>query len=158
MNPVINTCVKIRRIIPTTIRDSKGNLMPRPIFVALAAFVLSGAVALGQTKVEIFGGYSFERVAPCGSSGGGCNFENNTGPITSNFNRWEAAVTGYLTRSLGMTADFAGHYAKADLAFGNGSVSSSSYTYLFGPTYTAHLRQISPFFHGLLRACRGAPL
>jgi len=124
--------------------------MPRPIFVALAAAVLSGAVALGQTKAEIFGGYSFERVAPCGSSGGGCNFENNTGPVTSNFNGWEAAVTGYLTRSLRMTADFAGHYATADLAFGNGSVSASSYTYLFGPTYTAHLRQISPFFHGLL--------
>jgi hypothetical protein len=116
----------------------------------LTVTMLSSAIAFGQTKAEIFGGYSFERTAPCGSSGGGCNFENNEGPVTSNFNGWEASVTGYVTRSLGVTADFAGHYGTANLAFGNGSLNSSSYTYLFGPTYAAHLQKITPFVHGLV--------
>ena len=120
------------------------------IAVALSVITLSSAVAFGQTKADIFGGYSFERTAPCGSSGGGCLFESNQGPVTSNFNGWEAAVTGFVTRSFGVTADFTGHYGTAKLAFGSGSVKSSSYRYLFGPTYAAHLRQITPFVHGLV--------
>jgi hypothetical protein len=127
--------------------------MLRPaIGVALTAILLSSPVAFGQTRAEIFGGYSFERTAPCGTSGGGCNFEGNEGPVTSNFNGWEASATGYVTRSLGVTADFTGHYGTAQRAFAgvNGSVNASSYTYLFGPTYAWHLQQITPFVHGLV--------
>jgi len=123
---------------------------------AILAFTLlfSGANLFAQAKAEIFAGYSFQRAAPCGVSGSGCNFEHSEGPLTGNFNGWEVALTGYLKSSLGVTADFAGHYGSSNLTSFSSSpgaaVSFSSYSYLFGPTYAWHLRQVTPFVHGLV--------
>lgn len=127
-------------------------MLKAAIGMALTTLLLSSPIAFGQRRAEVFGGYSLERTAPCGSSGGGCNFEGNAGPVTSNFNGWEASATEFVTRSLGVTADFTGHYGTAKFAFASssGSLKASSYTYLFGPTYAWHLQQISPFVHGLV--------
>lgn len=68
-------------------------------------------VAQDRTHFEVFGGYSFERIAPCGSPYSGffpCNEEQVPG--TSNFNGWNASLTGYFSKFLGATADFSGHY------------------------------------------------
>lgn len=128
--------------------------MIRVASVLAFTLVFSGADAYAQAKAEIFAGYSFQRAAPCGVSGSGCNFEHNEGPLTGNFSGWEAALTGYWKTSLGVTADFSGHYGSSSLtSFSSSpgaSVRFSSYGYLFGPTYAPRQRQFTPFVHGLV--------
>jgi len=128
--------------------------MTRVAAVLAFTFLLSGADSYAEAKAEIFAGYSFQRAAPCGVSGSGCNFEHSEGPLTGNFNGWEAALTGYWKNTLGVTADFTGHYGSSKLpSFSSSpgaSVRFSSYSYLFGPTYARHLSQVTPFVHGLV--------
>lgn len=98
------------------------------------------APAPAQTsKVEIFGGYSVEHIAPCGTQttyaqGESCGLEAGELASSSNYyNGWEAAATwgaeasGSLHPFFGLTADFSGHYG----IFGS---QSSRYSFLFGPT------------------------
>jgi hypothetical protein len=102
---------------------------------------------LGQTeKSELFGGYSFERIAPGCGSNYRCGTANNAGPATS-LNGWTASLTGYFYKSLGISAQFTGNY--------NGTAALSSatvqrYTYQFGPAYAFRVRKARPFAHALL--------
>jgi len=102
-----------------------------------------GAVAQDQPKVEIFGGYSLESIVPCGV---GCREAGATFPIT-NFNGWNASVTGYLYKSLGVTADFSGHYASHVVY--DPVAGAHRYSYLFGPSYSFRGSVGSLFIHGL---------
>lgn len=129
---------------------------------AVLAFIFCfSAQAYAQAKFEVFGGYSFEHAAPCGVSGSGCNFEGNEGPLTSHFNGWDAALTAYWKKSLGVTADFTGHYGSAKVTQFNSapgsSVNFSSYSYLVGPAYAPHLNEVTPFVHGLIGAVSWSP-
>ncbi len=124
----------------------------------LAAGVLAlilVAPSLAQvSKVEIFGGYSVEHIAPCGTQttyahGESCGLEQ--GELQGSllyYNGWEAAATwgaeasSFLHPFFGLTADFSGHYG----IFGS---QASRYTFLFGPTVAFHLSKLSPFGHAL---------
>ena len=113
--------------------------------VVLLVSVSCSVPLLGQTnKGELFGGYSFERIAPgcgsdyrCGTSSGG--------PAT-NLNGWTAALTGYFYRSLGISAQFTGNYnGTAALSYST----VSRYTYQFGPAYAFRVRNARPFAHAM---------
>jgi hypothetical protein len=112
------------------------------VFLLIAGFNLP---MLGQsTKAELFGGYSFERIAP-GCGGGYTCGTGDVGQSTS-FNGWAASVTGYFTHSLGLTAQITGNY--------NGNVepvyaSVHRYSYQFGPTYALRWQRASAFAHAL---------
>jgi hypothetical protein len=118
--------------------------------VILVFFLVSRAPA--QSKIEIFAGYSAERIAPCGTSSGeqSCNLES--GELRSSlqfYNGWNAAATwdAHASRpiSVGLTADFSGHYG----AFGG-----DRYNFLFGPTVPFHLSRLTPFAHALFGIAR----
>ncbi len=117
----------------------------RKLRVVLLVSVSCSVPMLGQTdKGELFGGYSFERIAPgCGSNyrcGGG-----DAGPAT-NLNGWTASLTGYFYRSLGISAQFTGNYN------GTAALSYSTvrrYTYQFGPAYAFRWQRASAFAHAL---------
>ncbi len=119
----------------------------------LAAVFLSLALVCSATaqapKVEIFGGYSVEHIAPCGStttSGQGFSCGLELGELTSSkgyFHGWNGSATAYFNRFVGITADVAGHYGPF------GSNSNARYSFLFGPTITLHTPVINPFAHAL---------
>ena len=103
---------------------------------------------LGQTDKgggELFGGLSFERIAP------GCGSDYRCGAATSGpattLNGWTASVTGYFYKSLGISAQVTGNYN------GTATLSYSTlhrYTYQFGPAYAFRLGKTSAFAHFLL--------
>lgn len=116
----------------------------RKLRVVLLVSLSCSVPMLGQTdKGELFGGYSFERIAPgCGSDyrcGGA------TGGPATNLNGWTASLTGYFYKSLGISAQFTGNY--------NGTAALYStvqrYTYQFGPAYAFRVRKAMPFAHAL---------
>jgi hypothetical protein len=122
--------------------------------ILVSSFLLPSA--LSQTsRVEIFGGYSVEHIAPCGTQttygqGESCGLEEGELASSNNYyNGWEAAATwGAEARDLGLrpffgiTADFSGHYG----IFGS---QSARYSFLFGPTVAFHLPKLRPFAHAL---------
>jgi len=99
--------------------------------------------------IEVFGGFSTEHIAPCGTTttfanGVSCAFEQ--GELQSSlhyYNGWNAAVTlgGHF---IGFTADIAGHYGTF-----NAAPSLSRHSFLFGPTVRIPLPKITPFAHAL---------
>ncbi len=81
-------------------------------FSAMLTLCLTMA-AQDRSRFEVFGGYSLERIAPCGVPGSGeypCNAETGFLAPTTSFNGWDTALSAYFTRFLGATADFSGHY------------------------------------------------
>lgn len=91
------------------------------------------AYAQEAPKAEIFGGYQFLR-AKTGVSGLG----------SYNFNGWDAAVSGFFTRNVGITGDFSGNYASPS------GVDVKIYSYLFGPAVRfPNASRVTPFVHGL---------
>jgi hypothetical protein len=117
----------------------------RKLRVVLLVGVCWSVPMLGQTdKGELFGGYSFERIAPgCGSNYRCGN--PNAGPAT-NLNGWTASLTEYFYKSLGVSAQFTGNYN------GTAALSYSTvhrYTYQFGPAYAFRVGSASIFAHAL---------
>jgi opacity protein-like surface antigen len=117
----------------------------RKLSVVLLVSLSCSVPMLGQTdKGELFGGYSFERIAP----GCGLNYRcgsETAGPAT-NLNGWIASLTGYFYKSLGLSAQFTGNYN------GTAVLSYSTvhrYSYQFGPAYVFHVRKASAFAHAL---------
>ncbi len=108
----------------------------RKLIGLLALFLLAALPALAQdnSKLDVFGGYSYMRVNP----GGGVSGLNTNG--------WEAQATGNLNHWLGVTADFDGHYGDA---FGIGG---HDYNFLFGPTLSYRTEKLTPFGHVLFGA------
>ena len=101
----------------------------RNVVVVGCLLVLSAVMASGQKdtpKAEVFGGYQF-------ADGDGVKL-----------NGWNAAVTGNISRWLGITADFAGVY--------NGG---HVYSYMFGPTIAARRKHLTPFAHALFGGANG---
>jgi opacity protein-like surface antigen len=61
-----------------------------------------------------------------------------------NLNGWNAAVSGYFTRNLGVTADFSGSYGSPF------TVDTKFYTFMFGPSVRfPNSSRVTPFAHGL---------
>src|ERR1700686_5600395 len=109
----------------------------RKLRMVLLVSVSCSVPMLGQTdKGELFGGYSFERIAP------GCGSNYRCGPAeagpAANLSGWTASLTGYFYKSLGISAQFTGTYN------GTAAISSSTvqrYTYQFGPAYAFRVRK-----------------
>jgi hypothetical protein len=102
-------------------------------------------VAQERAKLEVFGGYSLEHISTCGSDDASCSSSSDGPASTSNFNGWDASLTGYFYKFLGATADFSGHRGTSvQVGF---PTSVTRYSFMFGPVATAHLKTISPFAH-----------
>lgn len=103
----------------------------RKFLLCLAALLLCAAVAQAEPKAapkaEVFGGYQFTRL-----EGG------------TNMNGWNAALTGNMGKSFGITGDFSQVY--------NSGVHFSTYT--VGPEVHAHLPIVKPFAHALFGGAR----
>jgi hypothetical protein len=109
------------------------------LFSLLLASVAASAQDQDGSKFELFGGYSFEHVAICGKIAGGCGLESgDLANLPRNFNGWNAALTVFVTKDRGITADFSG-VSVTDNANGVNGVALSEYTYRFGPTFLFHL-------------------
>lgn len=109
--------------------------------------------AQDRSRLEVFGGYSLERIAPCGMLGSGqypCNAETGFLAPTTTFNGWDAALSAYFTRFLGATADFSGHYGPYHNANFTPNPSTSRYSYMFGPVFAWRSPRVTPFAHLLL--------
>ena len=109
--------------------------MLRKLVVLCALLSIFSVLALAQepAKAEIFGGYQYLHV----NSG-------VSGAPSFNFNGWNAAVSGYFTRNLGITADFSGNYGTVS------SVNTRIYSYLFGPVVRfPNSSRVTPFAHAL---------
>jgi|CZKD01.1.fsa_nt_gi hypothetical protein len=124
----------------------------RWVFLATMALCVTMA-AQDRTHFEVFGGYSLERIAPCGQAGSGefpCNAETGFLAPTNNYNGWDASFTGYFTRFVGATADFSGHYGPYRFDNGQPYPSASRYSYMFGPLFAWRTPKVKPFAHLLL--------
>ena len=102
--------------------------MVRKLPFLLGLIFLVSLSAHAQDKVEVFGGYSYERF--------------RISPDT-NLNGWELSGQYKFNDWLGGVADFDGHYGSI------AGISSSVHTFLFGPQVSFPAR-ISPFAHVLL--------
>ncbi len=89
------------------------------------------ASAQDDSKVEVFGGYSYMRFNP-GMGSSGLNFNGGSGSIAYN-----------VTPMVGVVADFGGyHYSQS-----GGDVNVISY--MFGPKVSTHAGPVRPFVQGL---------
>jgi hypothetical protein len=122
--------------------------------IAIVAMVFAGCGLAHGQKLEVFGGFSSEHIAPCGSDtsyaeGASCGLEQGElESSTGYFNGWETAVTlgrevpVRLHPFLGFTADFSGHYGAFDSL-------ASRYSFLFGPMFAMQVSKFRPFAHAL---------
>lgn len=121
----------------------------RRLQVVLLLVVVFNVPMLGQSgKAELFGGYSLERTA------GGCGTDYRCGAndigATTNLNGWITSITGYVHKSLGLSAQFSGNYGSAGFGGGGGGLSSvHRYAYQFGPVYALRWQHASAFTHAL---------
>src|SRR5262249_50612730 len=93
-------------------------------FIVFLLSILCCTPAFSQ-RVELYGGAQYEHLETSYNAVG-----------------WNAAVTGNFKHALGITADFSGVYNAR-------GISSSAYTYTFGPVLTARLPVVQPFVHVL---------
>ena len=105
----------------------------RRIALLVGLVISTGLPACAQEypKVEIFAGGSF--------------LSKDAGLLGREpFGGWQASVTWNVTKHIGLTADFGGHY---------GSISglrTSQYEFLGGPRFTARAKKANLFAHTLL--------
>jgi len=117
--------------------------MIRKLVVVCVMISLCSLQAFSQEEstkgAEIFGGYQYLRA--------------NTGIPLSGLdsftsNGWNAAVSGYFSRNLGVTTDFSGNYGKPSVQ-GVG-LDTKLYTFMFGPAIRfPNTSRITPFAHAL---------
>ncbi len=100
------------------------------VVVCLLASV--SAFAADEPKAEVFAGYQFTHL-----DGGGV-IDN------ANASGWNGALTGYVNKWLGVTADLSGAYTTVS------GVKLKTHTYTFGPTVALrNSEKLTPFVHAL---------
>ena len=104
--------------------------MLRKLLLVVGLCIVAALPARAQEddKVEVFGGYSYQRFRPSPDF---------------NLNGWEASAQYKFRDWIGGVADFDGHYGSPS------GVGTSTYTYLFGPQ-VCYPGRVSPFGHLLL--------
>ncbi len=114
------------------------------VIAALVGLFTIPTNAQTAPAIEVFGGYQF--------------FHANSGaPVAGfnsfNLNGWDASVSGYFSRYVGITADVAGSYGAPQInvpQFGATGIHTRLYTYMFGPTLrAANKSPLQPFAHVL---------
>ena len=108
--------------------------MKRALWVtALVVFCAIGSWAQYDSKVDVFGGYSFVHSDPGLSLASG------------NASGWEASLTYNWNKWLALKADVDGHYC----------CDQSMHNFLFGPQFNLGHGKLKPFVHGLVGASHG---
>jgi opacity protein-like surface antigen len=115
------------------------------IVASVCLFLSVTALAQEAPRAEVFGGYQFvDSNGGQGESGASDRFE---------LNGWNASLSGYYGRYFGLTADFAGSYAKPTVFIppvGELAVSTHLYTFMGGPVIRiANPTKFQPFIHAL---------
>jgi len=101
--------------------------------VALIVFLgLLSLPSMAQDRVEVFGGYQYLHI-------GGSDGVSGQG-----FNGWDAAVTGYFNKFVGVTGDLSGSYATVD------GVNAHVYSYSGGTVVAFREGKVNPFAHFLV--------
>jgi opacity protein-like surface antigen len=104
-------------------------------------------LAQDASRVQIFGGYQFVHANSGIRIGGIDSFA---------LNGWDASLSGYFGRYLGVTADFAGTYGTPKVVvpqIGQIGVNTDLYTFMFGPELrAANKSPFQPFAHALFGA------
>lgn len=114
--------------------------MYRFVGVLLLVALFSCPVFAADTpRAEVFGGFQYFRA----NSG-----VNVSGLDNFNLNGWNASLSGYFNRFVGVTADFGGVYGTPSVA-GVG-VDTKLHTFMFGPVVRLpNPTHITPFAHAL---------
>jgi hypothetical protein len=117
-------------------------------FVVVVVLLGLFSLPLMAQRAEVFGGYQYLRL----NDVGGCGYNNGLGCPTINFNGWDASVTGFFNKYLGVTGDFGGAYGSFSEAAQGFKVNFPShvYTYTGGPVLAFRKGPIHPFVHALV--------
>jgi hypothetical protein len=112
------------------------------VLLLFVVFSLLSLASAQSDQFEVFGGYSLERIAP----GGGSNYRcgSLTPGSATNMSGWTTSLTGFVYRSLGISAQFAGNY-NGTAALSHSTVNRHSYQ--FGPAYAVRWQRTSAFAH-----------
>ncbi len=107
--------------------------------VLLAALLSCQALAADAPRAEVFGGFQYFRANSGIDQGGLDNF---------NLNGWNASLSGYFNRYLGLTADFSGAYGSPE--FAGIPIHTKVHTFMFGPVLRLpNPTHLTPFVHAL---------
>ncbi|MFZ3340413.1 MAG: hypothetical protein WA213_05995 [Terriglobales bacterium] len=118
----------------------------RLVLIPVVFFNLLLLASAQSDHVELFGGYSLERIPPGCGGNYRCGASDNVPGPASNMSGWTTSLTGFVHGSLGISMQFAGNYN------GTAALSSSSvnrYSYQFGPAYAVRWQRASVFAHAL---------
>jgi len=108
-------------------------------------FNLHSLASAQSDQFELFGGYSLERIGPGCGSNYRCG-SVSAGPAT-NMSGWTTSLTGFVSKSFGISAQFTGNYnGTAALSYSNVVY---RYSYQFGPAYEVRWQRTSAFAHAL---------
>jgi hypothetical protein len=119
--------------------------MKKLILAGLILLTASLAMAQNNSKVDIFGGYSY------------LNQDTNGADGRLNLNGWTASATFNFHKYLGLTAEVGGDYgspslgsSSAYLGFSGVSANVHQHTFLFGPTvHVLRTKKLDLFGHAL---------
>lgn len=121
------------------------------IRAVILLFLLAPLSLLAQDAplAEIFGGYQFVHANSGVQIGGFDSFS---------LNGWNASLSGYFGRYLGITADFSGTYGTPKVTVpqvGQIGINTHLYTFMFGPVLrAANPSPFQPFVHVLAGGAR----
>ncbi len=117
--------------------------------LVLATILPYQVLAQDAPRVEVFGGFQYFRansgvdVQGCGVPVGPANCFDNF-----NLNGWNASLSGYFNRYLGVTADFSGAYGSPE--FLGVPIHTKLHTFMFGPVLRLpNPTHLTPFVHAL---------
>jgi opacity protein-like surface antigen len=118
--------------------------MHRILAVLFFATILPFQVlAQDAPRAEVFGGFQYFR-----ANSGGCSFTTGSGSCLDDFNLngWNASLSGYFNRYVGVTADFSGAYGSPELL--GIPIHTKFHTFMFGPVVRLpNPTHITPFVH-----------
>jgi hypothetical protein len=121
------------------------------LIVGCAPFAFSQSMD-DYNKLELYGGYSHNRVDTANGSG-------NIISDREGFNGFDAAVTGNITRYVGVKFDVAGHFKQRSFAAGGGAidVDSDLFNFLGGVQVKDNSRDTTfkPFAQALVGVAHG---
>ena len=107
--------------------------------VVLLALFSCPVLAVDAPRAEVFGGFQYFRANSGLDVSGIDNF---------NLNGWDASLTGYFNRFMGVTADFSGAYGSPEVL--GVPIHTKLHTFMFGPVIRLpNPTHIVPFMHAL---------
>jgi opacity protein-like surface antigen len=112
------------------------------LFSLLISFsAAASALAQENSRIEVFGGYSYYRA----------DFDLDS---NRDLRGWNASVNYNLNKILGVKADFSGHHTDGT-TLGSARVDIDNFTFLFGPQFSYRKNdKVVPFAHILLGGTR----